>query len=553
MKNKIIFIILTVIILTLSSIIIAERVNAYAKNQYWECTSKGEKSLGDAFGRRAGTVCKDTCCKLCISTKPFQDCFSSSAKPSCSCQAGGGGGGGGGTDLNPPTITINTPVNGTAYPSKSTTIDIDLNEAADLFVSDNSGSFQKLCSKCTTYTGVKIYNDGKHSLMFKATDSNQNTKTTSLNIIIDTQIPKVNKILPLPNSFSNGEFTINYNEDNLKDLILNYKSSSNPIQSVSKKDCPSGRSQQCTIKVNNLPQGETEFFFTLKDAVNSINSKSIKIKVDTVAPQLTVRDPKNKDYGSTKALFDISSSELVLLNYIDMNEHTPKPKQLCSSCSNINKLVTFKDGLHNVTIKGKDKAGNQASFNILFTTDSKKPLILRTFPLKTDLAINGNFKVIYTEENLKSMSLFYGTSVFFEVSLTNCQSGKNMECSKFIDISSLNGKQIQYFFKITDKSGTSVASNPVTLMADTSVPNMNIQSPLEANTYPKNTRIRVSLSEKVKVLEYILDNSNTGSLCHNCNSFNSTKTIPAGNHKIKIIATDYANNKAEKTVNFKTA
>ena len=91
-------------------------------------------------------------------------------------------------------------------------------------------------------------------------------------------------------------------------------------------------------------------------------SKTTLVTADTTSPVLAINEPNDPSYGRyTK--FNISISETVkILEYYDLNEISPRWRRLCSNCDGYgddrNRRVAFVRGVHNLTIRAKDYAGN---------------------------------------------------------------------------------------------------------------------------------------------------------------------------------------------------
>src|SRR3989338_8697858 len=118
---KKLFLLTLSVLLLLTSII---SVNAYVRTEGWECTSQGETTIGDFFGRfpvgnafNSQGVCQKTCCILCAARFPSTQCFGSSAFPMCNC-------GSLSNDHTEPELTILSPVDGTYYSKRKVNFDL---------------------------------------------------------------------------------------------------------------------------------------------------------------------------------------------------------------------------------------------------------------------------------------------------------------------------------------------------------------------------------------------------------------------------------------------
>ena len=264
---------------------------------------------------------------------------------------------------------------------------------------------------------------------------------------------------------------------------------------------------------------------------------------------LNVISPVNKTrespYGDKQIRFSISTTNRVSkIEYINNNAGW---KNLCTRCNSTSKKVSFSDGQHNVTIRAIDACGNQKNETHAFFVDSKEPKIIEIKPKNNEIVNGSLFYIKYSEDNVKSVSLYYGSQ---QQSLT-CTSGNNKVCNTNVSLVNYDGQYINYWFVVSDYL-RNVSSKVNRIKVDTSAPIINITSPANSANYTKKVLFKINLNEKAKLKYY--DNSVLSprwtSLCSDCSTYSQTKSFSKGNHNIIIRATDKAGNSASANTSF---
>lgn len=277
-------------------------------------------------------------------------------------------------------LTIYSPKD-TVYNSKRILFNITTTEEVEQIEyinwNDRKPRWKTLCRRCDDYgfsrKKTKILNEGENNLTIRATDKNGNNKEENLALFIDSQKPRISKTLPRKNKVVNGsEFYIKYTEDNLQNITLFYGE-----DKITKYSCTSGKNQECTFNDVNLSAYEgqwIEFWFSVSDKINTVESRKTKVFVDTKYPALTINSPvNNANFTSRKVPFNITINEEVKLEYIDNSDKNPRWRTISTRTEDYGnsrkKTKTFKKGTHNIMIKATDKAGNSDIKEISFELD----------------------------------------------------------------------------------------------------------------------------------------------------------------------------------------
>ncbi len=515
---------------------------------HYVCLNEGEKLA-------SGWICQSQCCaNICVDDNNYQTnpsrCY---GLPGCSCGSNNVE-----NDLTPPEITINQPEEQYAYSSRSVPFNIDVNEVAYLLEYQEKGQERRgwirLCpGKCVHYEGKRSFNDGEHTLTIRAIDANGNIGTKEITFYVDSHAPRIRKLLPANNDYCNGEFSIEYAEDNVESISLFYKDSEmSNFAEIKRNDCPSGRRAVCTFNVLSLSQGELEYYFTITDKSHTVESRHQTVIVDSVAPLLTVTQPEQGVYNKRKIDFNISVNELSDISYIDENERRPREVTLCRHCMSYTRSKSFRDGYHKIKIIARDKAGNTNTTEIEFTIDSRKPRIIRSYPARRRYG-NGTFRVIYSEMNPVRVTLFYSYDGenFKNISDYSCSGGRRAECS--IRVENIEQGEVYYYFEIEDIAKNVVKQRRVTeALIDTVPPSLTVSDPKDGTYYTRRIFFNLSSDERVTFMYKNLNSEHPKwkLLRARRDSYEGSRWFTYGDYDLLIKAVDEAGNSDEKEVLF---
>lgn len=270
-------------------------------------------------------------------------------------------------------ITVNSPEN-EMYNNKRAEFNISIEGVASIleYINYNDGRprWITLCRNCEEYgesrRKTQSLNDGWNNITIRGTSEFGIVKEENIVLFIDSKPPQIKQTMPKKNQVVNGsEFLVKYTEGDLQNVSLIF----NPV--IQFNGCVSGSNAICSQFVDLTAfNGEfIDFYFQLKDKVNTVNSSMIRVIVDTQAPVLNVMKPEQEVYNK-KVPFKVSINETVLLEYIDHSDFKPRWKRLCSNCQDFgivkNVTKSFKPGNHEITIRATDKAGNSDSEDVEF-------------------------------------------------------------------------------------------------------------------------------------------------------------------------------------------
>lgn len=183
-------------------------------------------------------------------------------------------------------IKVNSPVNNAIYENRQILVDVDFNTEVALFMlSKSDNRLTTLCRRCRAYNKTQPFDDGFHEIIIRAIDKDGAMAERFVNFTVDTKDPKIKKILP-KKGFTNGEFFIQFQEANPKELFINYGNSITGFrnQQIDLSACSIERANtNCNlfIDLTDFDLQEIEYSSNLTDILNKKDiSKPIKLRAD---------------------------------------------------------------------------------------------------------------------------------------------------------------------------------------------------------------------------------------------------------------------------------
>jgi hypothetical protein len=217
------------------------------------------------------------------------------------------------------------------------------------------------------------------------------------------------------------------------------------------------------------------------------------------------------------------------------------------SCNSFNKVLGFKDGLNNLTIRAYSK-GEVKKKEIVFFIDTKKPRIIKISPAQGKYS-DGYFNISYEENNLKSIKLYYGIkNNTIEKELAGCKNGKEV-CSISVDLSKFENQRITYWFEVKDLTNSSVLSSKYSIFVDSKNPVLKNISYFISGNYV-NFVLNVDEANLYKIIysqdgkKSLLCSSLKNGVCSRKISFRD------GYHEVNFEIIDKAGNVASKLLSF---
>lgn len=279
-------------------------------------------------------------------------------------------------DKTPPVVSVCSPINGSISSSLKQLIKCSANELSTWYYRDFADDkWNKLCDRVMSCQKSVSFDEGPNHIVIKIVDKAGNEVKVERSFTIDSEKPRIYRTYP-KDGFSNGDFSVEFKEENPKSLVLYYGIKN---QNVDLSKCQKIKSKTyCDVSADvSSYDGQTiPYWFELTDvADSSAISKKIYLKVDNSAPEIlnptsfwTQGLGKNSKYISFS--INLKEPNLDSIEYKDnFGSSRSSWKTLCSSLRNgkcVKKVTFSKKGHHVVDIQLTDDAGNSMSRSIEF-------------------------------------------------------------------------------------------------------------------------------------------------------------------------------------------
>ena len=527
----------------------------YVSAYKWSCLSYGQSVPNDKEPR---FTCKKDYCRLCLTDNNYPTLPSKCNDLSvCSTFDNGD------IDAEPPQLTITSPIDNNIYNSRKVLFDIQSNELVTISYVDNimgRNRWKKLQSLTRSYNRYITFYDGLNDITLKAVDKNGNFLEVIKKFYVDSKEPRIKDTFP-NKGFVGGEFIIEYDEENVKEIKLYYGTQNN-IKQTTLNNCPSGKNEQCSINIDlqEFNGNEIDYWFSLEDFAKNVDtSKKIRIAVDNSVP-IIKNFEYTKDGRSVRFLLEIEENFLdeIIYKYTDMRgKGKGKEKKICSRIENgvCNDVIKLDDGEQEITIIIKDIAGNKVLKTLLLNVDSKIPIIKMVSPSRG--FANGLFDIEFIEDNYKEIKIMYGVENEMRSSNVNdCDlDDKIKSCTIIVNLNDFNNKEIKFWFEIEDNSGNKVKSKEIIIKVDNQAPlliNENFWELAQKGKVMFNFEVTDNNFDKITYLDNSDRRPREKILCSGLknNKCSVNKIFKLGNHNLDIMIEDKAGNAISKNIEF---
>ena len=321
-------------------------------------------------------TCFHTICQVCT-TNLNNPTHPSNCNNIGNCQPFGGGGT---VDVEPPLITINSPVEGGIYDSRKVLFDLEANEPTTFKYTDNikgRGRIKNMARKVFQYFRKLSFKDGLNDITIFAKDRNGNKAEKRITFFVDSKKPRISKTFPRK-GFANGVFDVEFKESNPNELILYYGNDHTGIRNthLNIDECNINRRRHycnTNVDLNDYDGQDIEYWFKLEDISGKItNSRNIVLSVDTTNPILINNNYYTQGTGKNKRFIyfnmEIDEVNFDVITYIDNENTRGRDKRICSRLrtNRCIKRVSFKPGHHELDVQVTDEAGNAISTRLEF-------------------------------------------------------------------------------------------------------------------------------------------------------------------------------------------
>ena len=270
---------------------------------------------------------------------------------------------------------------------------------------------------------------------------------------------------------------------------------------------------------------------------------------------LKINSPINGVYYYNKnILFDIFSNHNpndIIYSYFDGRGKEVTVK-LCSKCNTYNKTKPLSDGKYNLTFAIGNKTQIFSKKQLVFLVDSTAPKISETLPKKG--LTNGNFSIKFKENNPKILTLTYNNQKKNLNISRECILEKEVwSCNIKVNLSIFDGKQVRYYFNLTDITGKNTSSKPINLTVDTTLPKAKMNWTINGGKVNFIFNVTEINFYKISYIDYNNTKPKETVLCSKLknNICQITKSFKIGQHNLTIFINDKAGNSLQKQINFK--
>lgn len=271
----------------------------------------------------------------------------------------------------PGKINVFSPIDNNIYKERMISVNITLSDNATFKYakySDNGDPFVTLCRNCINYGFhnliKKPFNDGFHRLRVLAVFESGEIERF-VDFIVDSKSPKIKETSP-KEGFANGDFEIEFFEENPKSIFINYGNDDIGFKNkeININDCQDGflKIKRCSVSVdlNDYDSKEIKYWFNVTDvAKNSNASEKIKLNVDLSKPVVNSFEFTVENF-LVNFSFNITEKNFESIYFFDHNALLPVWRRLCTSldggvCEN---RRFFWKGAHVLDFRITDRAGN---------------------------------------------------------------------------------------------------------------------------------------------------------------------------------------------------
>jgi hypothetical protein len=363
-KRQILLVGIWILMILLASGVFASSIHFFCINrgdtiEYSKCNPK----MSDK------TCTSDHCNNICVNqTAPGVYC---PTDPNfCNALPCLGLGDNGSADNKPPIIVLKNPLQGSIYNKRTVLFNVELNEISDVYYTDlinGRGRWTMVCKDCKNYSKERSFNEGLNIIQIKAIDLFGNTAYKNVSFLLDSKKPQIHATEPR-NGFATGQFLVQYTEDHIYQVSIDYGNTLTGMRSAILSGCVSGAKKECSINLNvkDYDGQEIYYWFTVRDtAGNIILSKKTKLTVDTTFP--VINNPNSfwkqgigKDNKYLSVNLSITETNLDSVEYQDVLDIKPTWKTLCTSLKKgfCYKKITLNAGAHKLNFQITDEAGN---------------------------------------------------------------------------------------------------------------------------------------------------------------------------------------------------
>jgi large repetitive protein len=267
-------------------------------------------------------------------------------------------------DATAPTITLNSPSNNSVFePGQTLDFDVADSNLAGATWDTGSGASALVAPYDISTSG---WADGAYDVTIRANDTSGNVATRVFHFEVDFTAPSIVMVSPANNSFISPGTTIDFTvtDAHLSSATWTNGSGSNAL------------SAPFDISTSGWAEGNYTVTVNATDVLGHTASRSLFVKIDSVAPTITLNSPSNNSFISPGATIDLSVADA---NLNTVNWTTGGAPTALASPFDIN-TTGWADAVYTVRVNATDLAGNLRFASFTFTVDGGPPSITLNAP-----------------------------------------------------------------------------------------------------------------------------------------------------------------------------
>lgn len=307
-------------------------------------------------------------------------------------------------DATPPLIDITQPLDGSTISTNAPLITITYNDAesgvnlSSLQILINGADKTSLFTVTDTQASCQIPEtdplpEGESTIQASISDLAGNQSSTSSTFTVQTDItpPDINIIQPVDGSIiatNTPLITITYNDAesgvDLSSLqVLINGTDKTPLFTITDHEAT-----YQILEADPLPEGENTISASIYDQAGNQASTSSTFTIDVTPPTITNLIPEpdslinqNRPTVSANYQDDLSGIDTTSVRITLDGEDITSFSTITETQVSYVPDTKLEDGIHEVTVEVKDKAGNSAQADWSFTVDTTPPLITNLIPI----------------------------------------------------------------------------------------------------------------------------------------------------------------------------
>jgi len=295
-------------------------------------------------------------------------------------------------DLDPPTISILSPSNGSylnwSFTSINWTCEDNISGIDHFEVwMDNSNWTSVGSNRSKNYSNLK---EGGHHFKVKAVDKQHNENIGTVFFTVDTEPPRSTITEPKDHYLNRNEVRFTWDsEDNTSGISLHSIKIDGSNWSI-----PDNSTDHI---FKNLSEGTHLVILKVEDKAGNTVLINRSFYIDTISPSLNILKPTAdtiSNRSSISLMWNGSDSGSGLSCYyvkLDSNHWIFMNLTITKLFTNLS------DGGHVIWVKAFDRANNSKELNITLTIDTKAPSVSSYSPTGTNVSVWSNITVVFSE------------------------------------------------------------------------------------------------------------------------------------------------------------